>query len=304
MGKVKVIVCGACGKMGQEAVRAVAKENDLELVGAVDITGEGTDIGQKALGENLGVKITGNLEATLKETKPDVMVNFTIPSAVKEQIHTSLQYGAVPVVGTTGLTEPDLQEIDRWVQNYQRGVFIAPNFALGAVLMMKFSQLAGKYFEYVEIIEQHHEQKIDAPSGTAIKTAQMIHEGRKEKEGEAGEGEGEEATRGGGTGEVAGAGTGAAGEVRGSDTRAERPEEIEKISGARGGNDNGIHLHSVRLQGRVAHQEVIFGGPGQTLTIRHDSLDRTSFMPGLMMAVRKAPGLKDLIYGMENLLDF
>jgi 4-hydroxy-tetrahydrodipicolinate reductase len=146
------------------------------------------------------------------------------------------------------------------------GAVVAPNFAIGAVLMMLFAAQAARYLPEVEIIELHHDQKVDAPSGTAVKTAQMIQE-----------------TRGAG--------------------RGSRPAEEIKITGARGGEMDGIRIHSVRLPGHVAHQEVIFGGLGQTLTIRHDSIDRTSFMPGVLMAVKKVRGHKALVYGLENLLD-
>ena len=310
MTKIKVIVSGACGKMGQEAVKAISREENLELSGAVDVSNTGKDIGQMVLGEPMGIKIGDNLEAAIRECSPDVMVNFTVPSAVKEQIHTSMQMGVTPVVGTTGLTEPDLNEIDRWVQHYRTGIIIAPNFALGAVMMMQFARLAARYFGDAEIIEMHHENKVDAPSGTAIKTAEMIQQGRSENLETEGSGAKEGAESGSGAESGArpesesepgkGAGSGAGMGI----AKAKRPKEVEKISGSRGGEANGVHLHSVRMPGKVAHQEVIFGGPGQTLTIRHDSLDRSSFMPGLIMAINKTPGLQKLIYGIENLLDF
>ncbi len=272
MSNIKVIICGACGKMGQEATKTVSKEENLDLVGAIDINNTEKDIGLITQNQALGIYISNDLEYVISNTAPQVMIDFTAPTVVKEHIHTALQNNIVPVVGTTGLTNEDLEEINEWIQSYETGAIIAPNFALGAILMMKFSCIAARFLPQVEIIELHHDQKIDAPSGTALKTAQMIKE-EQENFGI-------------------------------SSTSENKTEEIEKINGARGGKIGDIHLHSVRLQGKVAHQEVMFGGKGQTLSIRHDSLDRSSFMPGLVMAVKEAVGLKKLIYGLENLIEF
>lgn len=271
MSKIKVAVCGVFGNMGREAVKAVAGQDNMELVGALDVIETGKDAGTVINNEPMGLIVSSDLEEMLSSTGADVMVDFTSPSAVMRNINTAIKKGVIPVVGTTGLTEPDLKQIDAWTREYNTGAIIAPNFALGAVLMMKFSRIAARFFHEAEIIELHHEHKIDAPSGTAIKTAQMINTGRAENSSKKPVGD--------------------------------KPEEIEKIPGARGGEIDNIHIHSVRLPGMIAHQEVIFGSDGQTLTIRHDSIDRRSFMPGLIMAVNKAPRLKELIYGIENLID-
>jgi len=267
MAKIKVIVNGAAGKMGKEAVKAVSKEADMELVGAVDLKEVGVDAGTVAGISILGVQISDNLANIIKATKADVVVDVTHPSAVMENAKTTLGNSAHAVIGTTGITEENLNEIKALCAKNKVNAIVAPNFAIGAVLMMKFSKLAAKHMPRVEIIELHHDQKADAPSGTAIKTAEMILSEQAKKE-----------------------------------QPTEKVKEIEKIDGARGGNLEGIHIHSVRLPGLVAHQEVIFGGLGQTLKIRHDSISRESFMPGVLLSVRKVKDLKGLVYGLDNLL--
>jgi 4-hydroxy-tetrahydrodipicolinate reductase len=245
MAKIKVLINGARGKMGSEAVKAVLKEADLELVGQTD------------LGDDLAENID--------ETRAEVVVDFTHPSSVMENVKTILNRKAHAVVGTTGLSPANLEEIKKLCAKNKVNCIIAPNFAIGAVLMMKFAKEAAHYMPEVEIIELHHDQKADAPSGTAIKTAELILGDRQ-------------------------------------NIKRKAVKSIEKIKNARGGELGGINIHSVRLQGLVAHQEVIFGGLGQTLTIRHDSISRESFMPGVVMAVRKVKNLKGLVYGLENLL--
>ncbi len=228
MDKIKVIVNGAAGKMGKEVINAVTNESDMEIVGSVDATIPGKD-----------------LTTTIKETKADVVVDFTIPSQVMGNIRTVANAGAHIIVGTTGLTKENFIEIKELAEKNNINVFIAPNFAIGGVLMMKFATEAAKYMPKAEIIELHHDQKLDAPSGTAIKTKEMM--------------------------------------LASSDMKD-------------------IPIHSVRLPGFVAHQEVIFGGLGQTLTIRHDSISRDSFMPGVVLSIRKIKSLKGLVYGLEYLL--
>lgn len=264
--KLGVVVAGALGKMGQEAVKAIMKDERLELVGGVDVRGQGTDLGLVIGGSALGKKVTSDLAKLLEEGTAQVMVDFTNPQAVRKNIHTAIEKKVHAVVGTTGLSEEDLSTIDKLAREQGVGVFVAPNFALGAVLMMKFAQEAARYFPHVEIIEMHHDQKMDAPSGTALRTAELILQSR---------------------GEL----------VQGS------PHEFEKIGGVRGGEYHGIRLHSVRLPGLVAHQEVIFGGLGQTLTIRHDSINRESFMPGLILAINKVVFLRGVVVGLEQLLE-
>ncbi|MBU1027083.1 MAG: 4-hydroxy-tetrahydrodipicolinate reductase [Candidatus Margulisbacteria bacterium] len=245
MAKIKVLVNGAKGKMGSESVAAVLKEADLELVGQ-------TDIGD-------------DLAKAIQDTKAEVVVDFTHPDSAIKNTKTILQNKSHAVVGTTGLSPNNLSEIKKLCSKNKVNCIVAPNFAIGAILMMKFAKDAAHYLPQVEIIELHHDQKADAPSGTAIKTAELILDDRR---------------------------------------NVKRPavKSSETIKCVRGGKIGDIHIHSVRLQGLVAHQEVIFGGVGQTLKIRHDSISRASFMPGLVMAIRKVKKVKGLVYGLENLL--
>lgn len=245
MSKIKVVVNGACGKVGREVVKAVSKEPDLELVGAVDISCAGSDIGELAGMGKTGIKVATDLVRTITDTKADVVVDFTIPKTIMSSIKAAVSAKANVVVGTTGLSENDLKEISSLCEKNGVNVLVAPNFAIGAVLMMKFASEAIKHMPKAEIIELHHDQKLDAPSGTAIKTAEMM----------------------------------------------KRSSSVKDIP-----------IHSVRLPGFVAHQEVIFGGLGQTLTIRHDTINRESFMPGVIIAVKKIKSLKGLVYGLENIL--
>ncbi|MCL4441376.1 MAG: 4-hydroxy-tetrahydrodipicolinate reductase [Eubacteriales bacterium] len=262
---LKVVVVGADGRMGREVVKAVINEKDIDLVGAVDTRNHGQDIGILTGGKPCGVILAGNLGRVLEETGAEVVVDFTTPDSVRDNLTIILKHKVNVVVGTTGLSEEDVAEIDKRAREAGAGVVIAPNFAIGAILMMKFAAEAAKYLPNVEIIELHHDQKLDAPSGTAIKTAELIKANR-------------------------------------DMMRQGHPDEYEKIKGARGGEFDGMRLHSIRLPGLVAHQEVIFGGLGQTLIIRHDSINRESFMPGVILAVRKVVNLKGVTYGLEKLL--
>lgn len=260
-----VIVNGACGRMGQAVLKAVQEADGLELVGAIDIKG-GADTGALVGLPANGILVETDLEALLERKNPEVMVDFTRPDVVFGNVMTALKHGTSPVVGTTGLSDEQKAEIAKAAEENNTPAFIAPNFAIGAVLLMLMSRQAAKYMPDVEIIELHHDKKLDAPSGTAIQTAAMIAEVRKEhKQG--------------------------------------NPDEFEKLKGARGADYEGMHIHSVRLPGYVAHQEVIFGGLGQTLTIRHDSLNRESFMPGVVLAAKKVRSLKGLTVGLDKLLD-
>ncbi len=247
-----VAVSGAKGRMGREVVAAVQAESDLRLVSEVDA------------GDSLA--------DALIQARPLALVDFSVPEAVMENLETALAHGVVPVVGTTGLSPADIAHVRALCRRHHLGALIAPNFAIGAILMMRFAQEAARYLPDAEIIEMHHEKKLDAPSGTAAKTAEMIAEGR-----------------------------------AGASPIALPAAAFEKIPGARGGKGVGdVPIHSVRLPGFVASQMVIFGGAGQTLTLRHDSIDRKSFMPGVILAVRHAPVLAanggELVYGLENLL--
>ena len=252
---IKVLVNGALGRMGRTVCNAVKADPELELVGVVDVIA----------GEVEGLTVEKNLSAALRKFKPDVMVDFTRPAVVFRNVMTALTNKVSPVVGTTGLSDEAKEKIRELAEANDTPAFIAPNFALGAVLMMLTAQKIARYMPDVEIIELHHDKKLDAPSGTAELTAKMIAEVRPpHKQG--------------------------------------HPEEIERLEHVRGADVDGIRIHSVRLPGYVAHQEVIFGGLGQTLTIRHDSTGRDSFMPGVVLACKKVRGLSGLTIGLDKLL--
>jgi len=265
-GKIKVVISGACGKMGQAVVKAVSAEDDLELVSVVDVVNTGKDIGEVVENKPCGIIIEKDLQKAFQEKQIDVVVDFTNPELVYNHTKLILENGARPVIGTTGLKENELEEFKKLSREKGLGCFIAPNFAVGAVLMMMFAQKASKYFSNAEIIELHHNKKKDAPSGTAIKTAELMTQERLEF---------------------------------GRDNCA----ETETLKGSRGGVTNSnIHIHSVRLPGYVASQEVILGSVGQVLTIRHDSFDRISFMPGVILAVRHVMANNSFVYGLDNIL--
>jgi len=249
--------------MGQEVVKALCREPETQLVGAVELQVAEDYL---ALPDGSGaVPFSSSLVSILTSCHPEVLVDFTIAQATMPSVRVATKQGVNLVIGTTGLTSDDLGEIDRLATAHKVGVVVAPNFALGAVLMIHLAKIAARYLDYAEIIELHHDQKADAPSGTAIKTAELILADRK-------------------------------------NVKRKAVKSIEKVKHARGGKMGDVHIHSVRLQGLVAHQEVIFGGLGQTLKIRHDSISRESFMPGVVMAIRKVGKLKGLVYGLENLL--
>jgi len=257
MSIIKVMVAGANGRMGKQVVKMVMADKDLEYVGGIDPMADKS--------EHKGLPIYSTLEEAFIADKPDVVVDFTNPQMVKNNVEMAIQMGVSPVVGTTGLTQIEIESLDKLAIEHKIGGIIAPNFAIGAVLMMKFAATASKYMPNVEIIELHHDQKLDAPSGTALKTAELISKERaKIDQGHA--------------------------------------DEKEIIEGARGAEYEGFRIHSVRLPGLVAHQEVIFGDIGQTLTIRHDSISRESFMPGVNLAIKQVKSLKGIVYGLEHLL--
>jgi 4-hydroxy-tetrahydrodipicolinate reductase len=267
MNKVKIIIAGPRGRMGSEAVKLVNNTEHFELAAVVD-----HKHGGKLLSDLEGfhtidnVPIYTDLEKCLQTVSADVLIDLTTPEVGMTHAKTALQYNVRPVVGTTGFTTSDLEELEQICQEKELGCIIAPNFAIGAVLMMKFSQMAAKYFNDVEIIEMHHDQKLDAPSGTAVKTAEMISSVRESK-------------------------------------KQGHPNEKETLTGARGADYTGMHIHSVRLPGLVAHQQVLFGSEGQTLTIRHDSYNRGSFMSGVKVAVETVMKINTFVYGLENILE-
>lgn len=262
---LKVLVNGALGKMGRETMKAVHNAPNLELIGAVDINASGQTVKQ-IIGAETTLVVTSSLQDTLEKVKPDVVVDFTRPDVVMNNLRYILAQGVAAVVGTTGFSEDDRSELDTLAKVNNTSVLIAPNFSIGAILMMRYSAEIIKYMPKAEIIELHHDQKLDAPSGTAMLTAKMMAE------------------------------------ARGGYLKQGADGEKELLTGARGGDYEGIRVHSVRLQGYVAHQEVIFGGLGETLTIRHDSISRESFMPGVVLACAKIKEYIGLVYGLDKML--
>jgi 4-hydroxy-tetrahydrodipicolinate reductase len=250
----RVGVLGAAGRMGATVCEAVAADPDLDLVAAVDASPGGRHVA--------GVAISGELGA-VRDAGAEVVVDFTVAEAVRENLPRLAGWGIHGVVGTTGLAEADLGTLrDAFTRS---NCLVAPNFAIGAVLMMRFAELAAPFFESAEIIELHHDQKVDAPSGTALATAERM--------------------------------------AAASATWAPDPTRQENLSGARGGcGPSGIHVHSVRLRGLVAHQEVLLGTTAQLLTLRHDSYDRTSFMPGVLLAVKRVAEHPGLTVGLDAYL--
>lgn len=263
---IRVLVTGALGKMGREAAKAVEKEPDLLLVGLVDPKGKGV-MKSAVTGETeQDFALETDLAAALDKSQPQVMVDFTNPKAVYQNAQLALAAKVHCVIGTTGLSEEEIAALGTLAEKNGVSVAIIPNFAIGAVLMMEFAAKAARFMPQAEIIELHHDQKMDSPSGTAMTTAAMIA-----------------AARG---------------------KQAKTPlDQVIKLEGARGAELEGVHIHSVRLCGLIAHQEVIFGGLGQSLTIRHDSYDRIGFMPGVVLAVRKIVERQGLIRGLENFMD-
>ena len=261
---ISVAVCGAAGRMGRETIKTIVGAHDLALIGGISPHHAGADCGTLAGLGHLDIPVVERL-ADLPNL-PDVVVDFTRPETVKPNVLTALAAGIRPVVGTSGLFHSDVAEIAQLASDRHLGTIVAPNFAIGAILLLRFATEAARFFEHAEIIELHHHLKADAPSGTAIKTAEAML----------------------GVRASFGASTAA----------------CETYCPARGADfeGSGLHIHSVRLPGLLAHQEVIFGSPGQTLTLRHDSLSRESFMPGVLLAIRKVVALDELVYGLEQLI--
>jgi 4-hydroxy-tetrahydrodipicolinate reductase len=243
---IKVAVIGARGRMGSEVVKAVNEAKDLELVAQLD------------LGDSLDALLTSG--AT-------VAVDFTTPDSVMANLEFLISHNINAVVGTTGFDDARIAKIKSALANSKSGVLIAPNFAIGAVLMMEFATKAARYFESAEIIELHHPNKVDAPSGTAARTAELMSAARKE-----------------------------------AGLPAMPDATTTSLAGARGATVGDIPVHSVRLRGLVAHQEVLLGGIGETLSIRHDSIDRVGFMPGVLLGVRKVVTHPGLTFGLENFM--
>lgn len=256
----KVLVAGFTGAMGQKAVNLVNSLDNFELVAGMSPTA--TNDPQKY---NLpaGAKIYQSL-AEIPDLAADIWIDFTTPKAVYDNVKFALEHHISPVVGTTGMSDEQEAELIKISQKEKVGGLIAPNFGMSAVLLMKFAKEAAKYFPDAEIIEMHHADKKDAPSGTALATAKMIAKNRPEHE--------------------------------------TAPDEVETLENVRGGDYQGIKIHSVRLPGYIAHEQVLFGGPGEALTIRQDSFDRESFMGGVKVALEKVDQLDELVVGLENIL--
>jgi 4-hydroxy-tetrahydrodipicolinate reductase len=261
---IRVGVIGACGRMGLMVCRAVAETDDLALVAAIDRSKVGQKIGALIGHPKIDVPVADELDRLL-EAEVEVAIDFTHPDVVMDNVRWCINHAVHLVVGTTGVSQEDLHEIERGLgdEGAESNVIVASNFALGAVLMLRFAFEAVRHFPAVEVIELHHDQKADAPSGTAIATVRRLEQARAE---------------------------------------AWHGPLHESLEGVRGGDVDGIRVHSVRLPGLVAHQEVIFGGQGQTLTIRHDSTDRSSFMPGVLLAARAVMTRPGLTVGLEPLL--
>ena len=265
---MRVAVFGAGGRMGSTVCRAVADDPELELVAAVDPHHSGLDVHQVAGADVPGLQVMASPDA-LTAASAEVAVDFTEASGAGGNLVWCADHGVHAVVGTTGLTDEQLGTLaDRFAAG-GANCFVAPNFAIGAVLMMRFAAMAAPYFESAEVIELHHDNKVDAPSGTALLTAARMDEAKR-----------------------------ASGHPWGQD-----PTRTELLPGARGGSEaGGVHIHSLRLRGLVAHQEVVLGTTGQTLTIRHDTTDRTSFMPGVLLAIKAVAGRPGLTVGLDALL--
>jgi 4-hydroxy-tetrahydrodipicolinate reductase len=246
---IRVGVLGARGRMGQQVCKAVDAADDLELVAMVD---------------------AGDWLFSVADAGSQVLVDFTHPDVVMDNLRFAIDHGIHAVVGTTGFTAERIETLSKWLAEAPTAtnVLIAPNFGIGAVLSMRFAQVAAKYYDSAEVIELHHPNKADAPSGTAVRTAELIAQARREAR-----------------------------------LGAQPDATTQSRDGARGADVDGVHVHALRITGLVAHQEIVFGAEGETLTIRHDSLDRSSFMPGVLLAVRRIADRPGLTVGLEALLD-
>ena len=273
---VPVLVSGALGKMGREVVEAVTNSIDCELVGAIDLNDEcnGKSLSTFFDIPESDVFLSNDLEGSLctvsqsyrdSDQKP-VMVDFTHPDSVYDNTRAAMAYGVCPVIGTTGLTSEQISELSSFSEKASVGCAIIPNFSVGMVLLQQAASVAAKFYDNVELIEMHHNQKADSPSGTCLKTAEMIEEYPKK-------------------------------------FNKLLVSETESLSGARGGvRDSGINIHSIRLPGLLAHQVVIMGSPGETYTIKHDTIDRKAYMPGVLESIKKIGNYETLVYGLEKLI--
>ena len=275
---IPVIVAGALGRMGTEVIRAVVNSTECELIAAIETLPEkeGIDVGTAIGIDELGIPISSDFEGTLcsaSQTTRDkgpgngcVLVDFTNPSVAYEHTRTSIAYGIHPVIGTTGITNDQLRLLEDFSQKASIGTAVIPNFSVGMVLLQQAAAAASSFYEHAELTELHHNQKVDAPSGTCIKTAELMEE-------------------------------------LGKNFNVNNQEETQSLKGCRGGlRSSGLRLHSVRLPGLIAHQEVLFGAPGETYKLRHDTIQRSAYMPGVLLTIKKVRKLTGLVYGLERLL--
>ena len=273
---IPVLVSGALGRMGSEVVNSVLNSPDCELVAAIDTNkkNNGENISQLLNLKKSEVFVSNDLEGSLCSISQDyrneiikpVLVDFTHPDSVYENTRSAIAYGISPVVGTTGLTPSQINDLAIFAQKANIGCAIIPNFSVGMVLLQQAASVAAKFYDNIELIEMHHNQKADSPSGTCIKTAEMIEEYPKKY-------------------------------------NQSLVKETESLKGVRGGvRDSGLNIHSIRLPGLLAHQVVIMGSPGETYTIKHDTIDRKAYMPGVLQAIRKIGKFDSLIYGLEKLI--
>ena len=273
---IPVLVSGALGRMGSEVVNSVLNSSDCELVAAIDINkkNNGENISKLLNLKSSEVFISNDLEGSLCSISQDyrnhsikpVLVDFTHPDSVFDNTRSAIAYGISPIIGTTGLSSSQINDLSIFAQKAEVGCAIIPNFSVGMILLQQAASVAAKFYDNIELIEMHHNQKADSPSGTCIKTAEMIEEyPKKYNEG--------------------------------------LVKESESFKGVRGGvRDSGLNIHSIRLPGLLAHQVVIMGSPGETYTIRHDTIDRKAYMPGVLKAIRKIGTFKSLVYGLERLI--
>lgn len=273
---IPVLVSGALGRMGSEVINSVINSSDCELVAAIDTNkkNNGENISQLLNLKKSDVLVSNDLEGSLCSISQDyrnekikpVLVDFTHPDSVYENTRSAIAYGISPVVGTTGLTPSQINDLAIFAHKANIGCAIIPNFSVGMVLLQQAASVAAKFYDNIELIEMHHNQKADSPSGTCIKTAEMIEEYPKKY-------------------------------------NQNLVKETESLKGVRGGvRDSGLNIHSIRLPGLLAHQVVIMGSPGETYTIKHDTIDRKAYMPGVLQAIRKIGKFDSLIYGLEKLI--
>jgi len=274
MEKIRVLLCGAGGRMGREVAQTLWAAPDIALVAAIDLEEyAGQDLGRLCGQSEWGISVDTDLNAAMRKNQAQVLVDFTNGEAAGKHLLNALSHGVRVVIGTSGISRQVVDEAAAVARRKKIGAVLAPNFSLGAVLLMSFAARAAKYFDAAEIIELHHENKLDAPSGTALKTAELMSASREN----------------------------ALGKRNGAFRCFDTPQL--KLEGARGGDLNGIRIHSVRLPGMLAHQEVLLGGVAETLRLVHNSTGRACFMPGVLLAVRRVMNLERMVEGLETLLE-